>query len=96
MALTSTIYQFEISLSDVDRGVYEELAIRVARHPSESMDFFLIRVLAYCLEYQEGIVFSKGGISDGDAPAIQVIDPTGLVLSWIEVGMRPPPRSRRS
>jgi uncharacterized protein YaeQ len=87
MALTSTIHQFEISLSDIDRGVYEELAIRVARHPSESMDFFLTRVLAYCLEYQEGIVFSKGGISDGDAPAIQVIDPTGLVLSWIEVGM---------
>jgi uncharacterized protein YaeQ len=87
MALTSTIHQFDISLSDVDRSVYEELAIRAARHPSESMDFFLTRVLAYCLEYQEGIAFSKGGISDGDAPAIQVFDPTGRVLSWIEVGL---------
>lgn len=86
MALTPTIHQFEISLSDSDRGVYEELSLRMARHPSESMDFFLTRLLAYCLEYCEGIAFSKGGISDGDLPAIQVSDPTGRLLSWIEVG----------
>lgn len=86
MALTPTIHQFEISLSDIDRGVYEELSLRMARHPSESMDFFLTRVLAYCLEYCEGIAFSKGGISDGDAPAIHVNDPTGRLLAWIEVG----------
>ena len=66
MALTSTVYNFDIALSDADRGVYEQLALRVALHPSEAIEHMLTRVLAYCLEYQEGIAFLKGGISDGD------------------------------
>lgn len=85
MALTSTIHTFDISLSDADRGVYEDLSIRAARHPSETDEFLWTRVLAYCLEYEEGIGFSKG-VSDGDEPALSVRDPAGRYRAWIEVG----------
>lgn len=87
MALTATIYNFDISLSDVDRGVYETLAVRVALHPSETMEYLLSRLFAYCLEYEEGITFSKGGISDGDQPPLWVATPDGRMKTWIEVGM---------
>jgi uncharacterized protein YaeQ len=49
MALTATIYHLQVALSDVDRGVYEALDLRLARHPSESMRYLLTRTLAYCL-----------------------------------------------
>ena len=85
MALTSTIHQFEIDLADADRHVYESLALRVARHPSESEEYLLTRVLAYALEYADGIEFSRG-LSDPEMPAIAVRDPTGAMRAWIEVG----------
>jgi uncharacterized protein YaeQ len=85
VALTSTIYTFEITLSNVDRGVYESLSLRVAMHPSESPEYFTARVFAYCLEYAEGIVFSKG-VSDADDPTIAVRDLTGAMRVWIEIG----------
>ena len=86
MALTATISTFDIALNDVDRHVYEELSLKVARHPSETEDYLWTRVLAYCLEYTEGIAFSKGGLSDPDEPAILVRDLTGTITAWIEVG----------
>jgi uncharacterized protein YaeQ len=86
VALTATIYNFDIDLADNDRGVYETLALRVARHPSESEDYLLTRVLAYAMEYVEGIEFSAGGLSSPDDPAIVVRDLTGALRSWIEVG----------
>ena len=85
MAQTSTIYNFEIDLADSDRGVYEHLDLRVARHPSESEDYLVTRVLAYCLEYADGITFSKG-ISDPEEPTIAVRDLTGAIKVWIEIG----------
>lgn len=85
MALSSTIYTFDIDLADSDRGVYETLALRVARHPSEAEDFLLTRVLAYCLEYTEGISFSSG-LSTPDEPAIAVRDATGAIQVWIDIG----------
>lgn len=85
MALTATIYNFDIDLADNDRGVYETLALRVARHPSESEDYLLTRVLAYAMEYTEGIAFSTG-LSTPDEPAIAVKDLTGAWRAWIEVG----------
>ena len=86
MALTATVYSVDVSLSNVDRGVYEQLSIKAARHPSESEEYFLTRLLAYCLEYQEGIAFSKGGISDPDDPPIMVKDLSGSWRVWIEIG----------
>ena len=85
MALTATIFNFTIELADVDRGVYESLALKVAQHPSETEERLVTRVLAYCLEYAEGIVFSRG-ISEPDEPAIMVRDLTGAMQAWIEVG----------
>ncbi|HVX41221.1 MAG TPA: YaeQ family protein [Gemmatimonadaceae bacterium] len=85
MALTSTVYNFDIQLSDVDRGVYETLAIRAACHPSETEEYLVTRLLAYCLEYTEGIAFSKG-LSDPNEPAILVRDLTGTITAWIEIG----------
>src|SRR6185312_3018189 len=85
MALTSTIHTFDIALADSDRGVYEDLSLRVPRHPSETEEYLVTRVLAYCLEYVEGIAFSKG-LAQVDEPAIVVRDLTGALQAWIEVG----------
>ena len=85
MALTATIYNIDIDLADADRQVYETLALRVARHPSESEAYLLTRVLAYALEYREGIAFSRG-LSQPDEPAISVRDLTGALRVWVEVG----------
>jgi uncharacterized protein YaeQ len=86
VALTATIYSFETELADIDRGVYQTLALRVARQPSETTGFMLTRFLAYCLEYEEGIEFTEG-VAAGDEPAVLVRDMTGRVTAWIEVGM---------
>lgn len=86
MALGSTVYNFDIDLADSDRGVYDTLALRVARHPSESEEFLVARVLAYCLEYTDGIEFSRGGLSDPDEPPIAIRDLTGALRAWIDVG----------
>ena len=86
MALSATIYNFDTELADIDRGVYQTLALRLARHPSETLEFMLTRWLAYCLEYTEGIEFTEG-VSAGDDPAVLVRDMTGRITAWIEVGM---------
>ena len=87
MALNATIHTFEITLNDADRGVYESLEFRVARHPSETAEYLVTRVLAYCLEYAEGLAFSKGGLSDPDTAALEIRDLTGALQSWIEIGV---------
>jgi uncharacterized protein YaeQ len=85
MALTATMHTFEIQLADADREVYEDLALRVARHPSETEESLVMRVLAYCLEYAEGIAFANG-LAGPDEPAIAVRDLTGALRAWIDVG----------
>lgn len=85
MTLSSTIYTFDVAVSNIDRGVYEALSVKSARHPSETEEYFATRVLAYCLEYAEGIAFSKG-LAEPDEPAISVRDLTGALQSWIEIG----------
>lgn len=92
MALTSTMYVFTVNLSDTDRGIYETLEIRAAQHPSEAADFLLTRVLAYCLEYREGIAFAKGGVSDRDEPTLYARDLTGALTLWVEIGAPPADR----
>jgi uncharacterized protein YaeQ len=86
MALSSTIYTLDIGLADADRQVFEPLALRVARHPSETEEHLWARVLAYCLEYADGIAFGRG-LSDPDEPAIAVRDLTGALQVWIDIGM---------
>jgi uncharacterized protein YaeQ len=85
VALTATIYNFDIDLNDSDRGVYETLALRVACHPSEADDYLVARVLAFGLEYTERLEFSRG-LSDPDEPTIAARDLTGALRVWVEIG----------
>lgn len=85
MALTATIFNFDVELADNDRAVYESLALRVAQHPSEAPEYLVARVLAYLLEYREGIEFSRG-VSEPDEPTLSVRDLTGKITTWIEIG----------
>jgi len=86
MALTATIYNFDVELADTDRHVYESLALRVARHPSESEEYLVARVIAYLLEFATGIEFSRGGVSSPDEPTIAIRDLTGALTAWIDIG----------
>jgi uncharacterized protein YaeQ len=85
MALTATMYSFAIELADMDRGVYDSLSFKAACQPSETEEYLVTRVLAYCLEYGEGISFSRG-IAEPDEPTISIRDLTGALTAWIEVG----------
>ncbi len=89
------MHVFTVRLADADRAVYESLLLRVAQHPSETPEYLVSRVLAYCLEYAEGITFSKG-LSDPEEPAILVRDLTGVLQTWIEVGMPEAARLHRA
>ena len=86
MAQTATIYNLNIDLADIDRGVYEKLDVRIARQPSETIEYMLMRVFAYCLEYADGITLTEG-VAAGGEPAIFLRDLTGKITAWIEVGM---------
>jgi uncharacterized protein YaeQ len=96
MALSATIYHLRIDLSDVDRAVYEPLDLRLARHPSETMRYLLTRVIAYCLCHEDGIAFSKGGLSNTDDPAVWARDAQGNLRLWIEVGNPSPERLHKA
>jgi uncharacterized protein YaeQ len=95
VALTATIHNFTVELADVDRGVYETLELRVARHPSETAEYMLTRVLAYALRYEEGIAMGDG-LSSTDEPAVVVRDLTGRITAWIDVGMPDAARLHRA
>jgi len=86
MALPSTIYRATIKLADVDRGVYETLQATVARHPSETEERLVARLLAYALFFEPELVFTKG-ISAVDEPDLWVKGPDDRVLLWVEVGI---------
>ena len=86
MALSATVFHLTVELADIDRGVYETLDLHVAREPSETAEYMLMRVLAYALEYRPGIAFT-GGVASGDEPAVLVRDDTGRITAWIEVGL---------
>jgi len=81
----STVHHFTLELSDIDRDVYGSFKLPVALHPSESLEFMVTRVIAWALEYSEGISFSAG-LGATEDPAISVRGPDGSLLTWIEVG----------
>jgi len=86
MAQPSTIYRAGIQLSDIDRGLYESLQVTVARHPSETEERLLARILAYALYYEPELTFTKG-VGAGDEPDLWLKGPDGRVRCWIEVGL---------
>lgn len=85
------LYRFAIQLADVDRSVYEDLDVRAHMHPSEDVPWLLTRVLAYALEYEDGLEFGKG-LSDAEEPALWRRSPEGRPLLWIDVGAPTPDR----
>lgn len=85
MALTATLHTLRVSLNDSDRSIYESFELRIARHPSESLEYMLSRTLAYCLFWAPDITFSRG-LSTTDEPAVWVKTPDGRVKLWIDVG----------
>lgn len=85
MALKPTIYKLKIALSDMDRQIYKTLQLTVAQHPSETLERMMVRVLAYCLNAQENILFTRG-LSAPEEPDIQVNELHGSMLCWIDVG----------
>ncbi|NTV49610.1 MAG: YaeQ family protein [Geobacteraceae bacterium] len=91
MALPSTIYRVNIQLSDVDRGVYESLQTTVARHPSETEERLVARLLAYAIFFEPELAFTKG-VSAGDEPDLWLKGPDDRVLLWVEVGLPEPER----
>jgi uncharacterized protein YaeQ len=86
VALTPTIYRAVIALADVDGGRYERLSVTVARHPSETAERLVARLLAFALCYEEGLVFTRG-IAAGDEPDLWSMLPDGRVDLWVEVGL---------
>lgn len=96
MALPPIIRRFELTLSDSDRGVFEQLDWRVAQHPSESERYLVARVLARALEHADGLDFSKGGVSDDTEPALVRRDLRGDLVAWIEIGAPSPDRLHKA
>lgn len=86
MALPSTIYRVQIRLADIDRGVYETLQATVARHPSETEERLVARLLAFALFFEPELAFTKG-ISAVDEPDLWVKGADDRTLLWVEVGI---------
>ena len=84
MAQPATLHGFHLDLADLDRGVFETLDLRVARHPSETAPHLILRVIAYALEHCPGLAFGRG-ISTDEA-ALTAADDTGHVHLWVDVG----------
>ncbi|WP_018915114.1 YaeQ family protein [Thiomonas sp. FB-6] len=95
MALKATIYKAEVQLADMDRNHYADLSLTIARHPSETDERMMARLLMYALHAQEGIALGKG-LSDVDEPAVWVKDLTGEIKLWIDVGQPDEVRLRKA
>lgn len=89
LALPATLHDFLIELANVDLGVNQRVTLRLARHPSESMERLWLRLLAWCWTWREGIEQGPG-LSDPDAPDVLARDLTGETTLWVRVG-RPDP-----
>lgn len=85
MAPNATIFKATLHIADMDRHYYEDHAVTLARHPSETDERMMVRLLAFALYAHEWLAFGKG-ISSEDEPALWQKDLTGLIERWIEVG----------
>lgn len=95
MALKSTIFKAELNIADLDRGYFGEHALTIGRHPSETDERMMVRVLAFALHGAPDLSFGKG-ISNDDEPALWEIDPGGIIQRWVEVGQPDEERIRKA
>jgi uncharacterized protein YaeQ len=86
MALRATVYRADLTVSDLDRGVYAQHALTLARHPSETEERLMVRLLAFALHADEALVFGRG-LSTEDEADLWQRDPTGVIERWIDVGL---------
>jgi uncharacterized protein YaeQ len=95
MALKATIYKADLQIADMDRHVYGDHALTIARHPSETDERMMARVLAYALYAQDGIAFTRG-LFDVDEPDVWVKNLVGEITLWIDLGQPDEARIRRA
>jgi uncharacterized protein YaeQ len=94
MALPSTLHTFDLRFSQADHGVDGEVTLKVARHPSETMERVWLRLLAYAWKWREGISFGPG-LCAPDAPDLVALDPSGRASLVVRVGRPEPGRVER-
>ncbi len=85
MALKPTIYKLNITLSDVDRNYYDNLDLTLAQHPSETLERMMARVVAFCINAQEYLKFTKG-LSEIEEPDLWAKTLDDQIALWIEIG----------
>ncbi|NWG87095.1 MAG: YaeQ family protein [Hydrogenophilaceae bacterium] len=95
MALKATIYKADLQIADMDRHYYADHALTIARHPSETDERMMVRVLAYALNAQEGMAFTRG-LFEVDEPDLWVKDLTGEIKLWIDLGQPDETRIRKA
>jgi len=86
MALKSTIFKADLSVADIDRGYYRDHALTLARHPSETDERMMVRLLAFAFHADDALAFGRG-LSAGEEPDLWRRDLTGAVEQWIDVGL---------
>lgn len=86
MALKSTVFKAELQVSDLDRHHYQSYPLTLARHPSETDERLMVRLLAFALFAADDLAFGRG-LSAEDEPALWERDPTGAIRRWIDVGL---------
>jgi len=85
MAIKATIFKADVQIADMDRHYYQDHALTIARHPSETDERMMMRLLAFIIHAHEALVFGKG-LSAEDEPDLWQKDLTGAIELWIEVG----------
>lgn len=95
MALSSSIYKVDVSLSNLDTHYYQDLNLTIARHPSETEGRMMYRLLAYLYCAHEDLEFTKG-LGDVDEPALWQKNRMGEIVQWIDLGMPDFKRIRQS
>ncbi|MEK7302002.1 MAG: YaeQ family protein, partial [Pseudomonadota bacterium] len=95
MALKPTIYKLKIALTDLDRNYYDALNLTIARHPSETLERMMARMLAFCINAQESLVFTKG-LSAAEEPDLWAHTVDGRIALWIDVGEPAPDRIKKA
>ena len=95
MALKATIFKAELQIADMDRNYYHDHALTIARHPSETDERMMVRLLAYALHADETLSFGKG-LSTDDEPDLWQKDLTGAIELWIVAGEPDENRIRRA
>jgi uncharacterized protein YaeQ len=94
MALPSILHHFDLRITHADTGVEASVALKVARHPSETIERLWLRVLAYAWQWQEGVAFGPG-LCEPDAPDVLAMQPDGRAALVVRVGKPEPQRIER-